>query len=801
MTSRQLLIVVALFACLVPGPVVADARLQAAGGRADVERHLAPLERGAVRLGPTADDTTVRIVLGFTWRKRAALEQFVAGLDDPHSPRYQQFLTSREFARRFAPRAAQVAAAARFLRRQGLRVVEIAPSRLQVTAEGPAVRVAQVLGTSLLEIRDSHGVHTVTAEAPQLPEELGAQVVAVGSAAMLEPPGDGPARAAIAAAPFAPDGIARLYGFDTLYANGVRGAEDRRSTIAIATAFDFDPDDLAAFWSAHGIARERSSVELIPVAGTQPPPAVSATDRMETTLDVEWASSMAPGARVLVYAGSDAMSTTLLRTYDRIVTDNRAAVLTTSWGRCESDYPRSYLNQVDAVLLRAAAQGITVIAASGDGGAFACGGDTPGVSFPASHPFVLAVGGTALTRRGNGFDETAWPGSGGGTSVRFAAPPWQMHPSAQRAMADVAFNADLGSGYLMLSDGGWLVAGGTSVGAPIWASLVALTNQARATAGRPTLGLAAPQLCELAAATSLAPTPFVDVVAGDNGAFAAAPGWDCPTGWGSPRADALVDALAHWTPSPNGRDGVATIMSLAATESGVDGAVRMRFQRRCMITDIDMHARGLQAGHYTLFVDGTPVASFDTDSRGGAILSVPQVDLRGRRVQLTDDTGEVRFTLSGDTPPDSGDEQLSAALTNTGMVIGARGTVLYRGGGGREQLTVQTQMLPAGSYDVRLGAETIGTLKVNAAATEVTARFDTLGMSGAPLAVSPLCKPLLVVRAGSAYLRGTADALTPGECSDGQRADVRPSPWPAPASSAGVGILTPGARSGRRETP
>ena len=128
-----------------------------------------PLERGAVRLGATADDATVRIVLGFTWRDRAALEQLVTAVNDPHSPLYQQFLTSREFARRFAPRAAQVAAAARFLRRQGLRMVEIAPSRLQVTAEGPAVRVARVLGTSLLEVRDRHGVHTVTAEAPQLP--------------------------------------------------------------------------------------------------------------------------------------------------------------------------------------------------------------------------------------------------------------------------------------------------------------------------------------------------------------------------------------------------------------------------------------------------------------------------------------------------------------------------------------------------------------------------------------------------------------------------------------------------------
>ena len=189
-----------------------------------------------------------------------------------------------------------------------------------------------------------------------------------------------------------------------------------------------------------------------------------------------------------------------------------------------------------------------------------------------------------------------------------------------------------------------------------------------------------------------------------------------------------------------------------------------------MTTAIVMHARSLQPGHYTLWVDNAPVASFDTDARGGAILSIPQVDLRGCRVQLTDDAGEVRFALPGDAPPpDGGDERLSATLASTGLVAGVRGTVLYHGGGGREQLTVQTQMLPAGSYDVRLGVETIGTLKVTSAGTVVTARFDTLGLSGDPLAVSPLCKPLLVVRDGSAYLRSTADALTPGECVGGQR--------------------------------
>lgn len=727
------------------------------------------LERGAVRLGAPADDASVRVVLGFTWRNRAELERFVRAVHDPRSPLYQQFLSAREFTRRFAPRASQLAAAARFLRRHGLRVVEITPSRLQVAAVGPAARVAQALQTGLLQVRDSRGVHTVTAEAPRLPEELGAQVVAVGAAATLAPPGAGPERPAVAEAPFAPDEIARLYGFDALYGAGVRGEEGRHATIAIATAFDFDPRDLTAFWRANGIARDLSSVELITVSsGAAPAGPASAGERMETTLDVEWASAMAPGSRVLVYAASDASSTTLLRAYDRIVSDNRAAVLTTSWGRCETDHPVSYLNQVDAIFLRAAAQGITVIAASGDAGAFSCGDGAPGVSFPASHPYVLAVGGTALRPRAGGFEEIAWSGSGGGISQQFAAPVWQMHSSPQRVLADVAFNADLGSGYLMLNAGTWLAAGGTSVGAPIWAALVALANQARAAAGRGALGLAAPQLCELALDPGLAPAPFVDVRSGENGAYAAAPGWDVPTGWGSPRAAAVVEALAHWTPPADGRGGVASLVPLAAID-GASGAVRLRFQRRCASTEIDLHARDLTPGPYTLWVDGTAVASFATDAHGDAILTIPRVDLRGCRVQLTDDGGEVRFALPGDEPEeDTGDER-RAALISTGMAPGTRGTLSYRRSGGREQLGIVAQQLPIGRYDVRIGTETIGTLTVTTAGTTASASFDTLGIAGATLPLSPLCKPVLLVRNGSAYLRSVADALAPGQCSGSQR--------------------------------
>jgi kumamolisin len=764
MTRHRALLLAIILLLLAPAYA-----LGAEGERASVERHLMRLERGAVQLGPTAGDTPVRVELGFEWRDRAELERFVHAVRDPHSPLYQRYLTPKEFARRFAPPARQLAAAARYLRRAGLRVLRFAPSRLQLVAEGPAAKVARALDTSLIQVRDQRGTHTVTAAAPVLPAALGAQVVAVGAATALQPPGGRAVRQAVAEAPFEPAEIARLYGFDALHAAGVRGDASRASTIAIATAFDYDPADLAAFWRAHGIDRDIASVESIAVEGTQqPPPVAGAMDSMETTLDVEWASAMAPGSRVLVYAGRDALSTTFLRIYDRIVTENRAAVLSTSWGRCENDYPNSYLSQLDAIFTRAAAQGITVIAAAGDRGAFECGGATPSVALPAAHPYVLAVGGTGLFPDADGFEERVWPGSGGGTSSRWPAPEWQMHPSPKRVMADVAMNADPASGYLIVHGGSWYAAGGTSVGAPVWAALVALGNQARRAAGRAPLGLAAPQLCELALAPRLSAAPFADITGGDNGAFSAGPGWDFPTGWGAPHAAALVDGLAYHTPDASGVGGLSEVVHLVAVGDEQGGAVRLRFQRRCMTTDVDIHARGLAPGRYTLWLDSSAAASFEIGSGGEAILSVPHVDLRGRRVQITDGHGEVCFAVESDTPQVQG-TPVSASLKNTGMVSAASGSLLYRSGSGREQLTVRTEGLPAGAYDVRLGSETIGTLKVVSPARETAVLFDSLGLSGEMLHSSPLCKSVLLVRNGSAYLRSVADALAPGECVDGQR--------------------------------
>jgi subtilase family serine protease len=235
---------------------------------------------------------------------------------------------------------------------------------------------------------------------------------------------------------------------------------------------------------------------------------------------------------------------------------------------------------------------VTVIASSGDNGAaiVPCP-STPetaapvkGVNFPASDPLVLAVGGTSLQANpvtGAYLGESVWntplpPGSpipppglfpggeppvasNGGFSTLFARPAYQDGVGAigaTRGVPDVAADAAPNTGLALLADlnadpnGGYAIVptAGTSTGAPFWAGIMALADQA---AGR-RLGFVNPAIYRIARGP-LRTKAFHDVVTGDNSVtypqgtvtgYPAAPGWDPATGWGSPDAAVLVPLLA-----------------------------------------------------------------------------------------------------------------------------------------------------------------------------------------------------------------------------------------------------------------
>jgi kumamolisin len=311
----------------------------------------------------------------------------------------------------------------------------------------------------------------------------------------------------------------------------------------------YKTSDLNAYFSSLGVAAPTVVAVGVDQGGNKPTGDPSGPDG-EVTLDIEVAGAVAPGAKVAVYftQNSDAG---FVDAVSRAVHDttNKPSVISISWGGPESAWTAQSLQAFNSVLQSAAAVGVTVCVASGDSGSSDGSGGTV-VDFPASSPYVLACGGTNLTASGQSIArEVVWNdgaqggASGGGVSTAFAVPAWQQGlsstntegvqtPLTGRGVPDVAGDASPVTGYDVLIDGSQTVVGGTSAVAPLWAALIARINGAK---GQP-VGFVNPKLYQ-------APSAFNDITQGDNGGYAASPGWDACTGLGSPNGQKVAAAL------------------------------------------------------------------------------------------------------------------------------------------------------------------------------------------------------------------------------------------------------------------
>jgi kumamolisin len=286
----------------------------------------------------------------------------------------------------------------------------------------------------------------------------------------------------------------------------------------------------------------------------------------EVALDIQIAGGVAPGAAIAVYfaanteAGfADAVSAA---THDAT---HAPSVISISWGGVEMAWPAQAVTTMNTIMQDAASLGISVFAASGD--QLATDGIDDGLAhvvFPASSPWAIGCGGTATTIEGQAIiTQTVWndgaDGTGGGISDLFAAPGFQKSAPVPpginggrrgRGVPDVAGNAALASGYAIIADGAAQVAGGTSAVAPLWAGLAARINQQ---AARP-IGFF---LSAVYGRTEL----FMEVTAGSNKpagspiGYDAGPVWNACTGLGTPRGQALADALSGATRADEGERG------------------------------------------------------------------------------------------------------------------------------------------------------------------------------------------------------------------------------------------------------
>ncbi len=341
---------------------------------------------------------------------------------------------------------------------------------------------------------------------------------------------------------YTPTDIYNAYSFNSANAANLTGTGMK---IAIVDAFG-DPllaYDLASFDNASGLP----PVNLKVIYMNNTPNLYNQSWAIETALDVEWAHAAAPGAQIILVITPDA-SSSLTDAISYIVSNRIANIVTLSWGQPESQISSNTMSAENQLFRQAAAENITVLAASGDKGAYD-GTGTLSVNYPASDPYVLAVGGTSLDYSSGSYVQTAWGGtvagtsfgSGGGFSTYFNRPYWQsgLTNSSFRGLPDVSADADKNTGVFIVADGHSYIAGGTSLSSPIWSGITARIDQKIGSS----IGLISPVLYQLYRSPYYADT-FTQITSGGNGYYSSTAGWDPVTGLGAP----IVSGLLKYVP-------------------------------------------------------------------------------------------------------------------------------------------------------------------------------------------------------------------------------------------------------------
>ncbi len=393
------------------------------------------------------------------------------------------------------------------------------------------------------------------------------------------------------------------YGVAPLIANGLDGTG---KTIVILDAFD-DPylqSDFSYFNNYYGLP-DQTIAQYYPGGQANTPYDAGWSEEMQ--LDVDWSHAIAPGAKIVIVHAMSNSDQDLIAGLNYAVDHKLGDVISMSFGEADQCLGSALQSQWHQAFVKATQKNITLLASSGDQGASqpSCDGSSwiQSTSAPASDPLVTGVGGTELSATdysclltsscgpswvpGSYISEIGWnegptgdysnyfgstEASGGGFSTVWLEPPYQktwLPHGTMRAVPDVSYNAAILHGVLvpLLEFGGFYRFGGTSCGAPQWAGLIAIADQA---AGHD-YGFINTALYSMGKDTGLYGSTFHDITSGTNNAvefdssnnevdipgYSAGPGWDPVTGLGSPQAGGLLNSLPQKWNSGQGAQEIA----------------------------------------------------------------------------------------------------------------------------------------------------------------------------------------------------------------------------------------------------
>ena len=441
--------------------------------------------------------------------------------------------------------------------------------------------------------------------------------------------------------------------------------EGQGTTIAIVDAFN-DPDiasdanefsQLFGLPQLDGIGGDPTLRILTPPGQATPPTSPGGFSwAFEESIDVEWTHTMAPMANIdLVETQSDSFNALFAAEVNGAPFESGVGyakslpgvvVVSNSYGSNEFNGENSFDSEFTTP-----GNNVAFTFATGDGGA-------PG-GYPADAPDVVAVGGTILntiSARGVYGAEAGWRGSGGGVSQFEPTPAFQSSNGVNfgaRSIPDISIEGATTGGVFIVDSfdapaDPTIEAGGTSVGTPMWAGIIALADQSRIAADEPALDSVAVDSALYGAYNSPAyKTDFHDITVGNNG-FAAGPGYDLVTGIGTPKAQFIVPLLANAAgdsgPAPAALAAPAAVTHPAAAPS------------------MALHAAAGLAGtpveHFNTRFDAIPANVSATTPAPQAVANTVTVALPGGQSQVA----QAMLTSSG------GESSATAAAADAATV-------------------------------------------------------------------------------------------------------------------------------------
>lgn len=534
----------------------------------------------ATVIGSLEPSTSLHIVVGLQERNTSLVQPTLKRMLTPGDPLYGTPLTVDQFIAQFAPTSTQVQAVKTYLSEAGFKNISVTTNQMLIEATGTASQVESAFNTTLVQFSQNGKTVFANTSDAQVPVALGGTVAAVlglnnlvglhtpllkrGTDPCTPPdcPIPDPTNALSGYTPqdyqiaydAAEPGITTTKNGPTVKQKIATGSTTHIAILSEGDLGTVSPAtgviaDLRSYEKLYNLPQITVNIVNVGIAS----PDTSGAD--EWDLDSQTSTGIAQQVGELTfYVATSLTDSDIGLAINEFASADKARALNISLGECEVlPYLDGAMLVDDQAFGEAALQGQTAFASSDDNGS-ACpvlptngvpASGPPFVSYPASSPYVISVGGTDLFTNSNYTydEETAWNSGGGGISAVETSPFWQSYtgsgtlpivPSTEdgdRGVPDVAMCADPNTcGANIFVAGAQEVVGGTSLASPLsvgsWARILS--------AHKGKLGFAGPLIYQLAnGAPTLTSPYFNDVTLGGNGIYTALPGWDYTTGLGS----------------------------------------------------------------------------------------------------------------------------------------------------------------------------------------------------------------------------------------------------------------------------